>query len=223
MTLPADYLVYPYRRPGMDHDRYTYSNVLQRKPLEWPGAPDKSIDRTNLGKYFFEVQDPGSGRVLYSRGFASIYGEWETTEEAGTMHRAFGESLAFVSLVLPAWAALVGIGALIGAGGLDPPFVGIMSNGTSGNINNVNYGGEPPGRREPFEQIRAVAASVADAAFRAYRNIEHTGDVTLAAAQAEVELVHRRLSSTHWKRRLPTVAMVSQTAVGEYYLRPVDY
>jgi membrane protein DedA with SNARE-associated domain len=32
---------------------------------------------------------------------------------------AFGESLAFVSLVLPAWAALVGIGALIGAGGLD--------------------------------------------------------------------------------------------------------
>jgi membrane protein DedA with SNARE-associated domain len=32
---------------------------------------------------------------------------------------AFGESLAFVSLVLPAWAALVGIGALVGAGGLD--------------------------------------------------------------------------------------------------------
>src|SRR6266545_4878500 len=32
---------------------------------------------------------------------------------------AFGESLAFVSLLLPAWAALVGIGALIGAGGLD--------------------------------------------------------------------------------------------------------
>jgi len=39
----------------------------------------------------------------------------------------------------------------------------------------------------------------------------------------EVELVRRRLESTHWKRRLPTVAMVSQTAVGEYYLRPVDY
>lgn len=39
----------------------------------------------------------------------------------------------------------------------------------------------------------------------------------------EIELVRRRLESTHWKRRLPTVAMVSQTAVGEYYLRPVDY
>ncbi len=39
----------------------------------------------------------------------------------------------------------------------------------------------------------------------------------------EVQLVQRRLEGTHWKRRLPTVAMLSQTAIGEYYLRPVDY
>ena len=39
----------------------------------------------------------------------------------------------------------------------------------------------------------------------------------------EVELVHRRLSRTHWKRKLPTVAMVSASAIGETYLRPVDY
>lgn len=42
-------------------------------------------------------------------------------------------------------------------------------------------------------------------------------------AEAEVELVRRRLASTHWKRRLPTVAMLSPTAIGESYLRPVDY
>jgi NAD+ synthase (glutamine-hydrolysing) len=42
-------------------------------------------------------------------------------------------------------------------------------------------------------------------------------------AAAEVELVRRRLAGTHWKRRLPTVAMVSPTAIGESYLRPVDY
>src|SRR5438445_7237235 len=40
---------------------------------------------------------------------------------------------------------------------------------------------------------------------------------------AEVELVRGRLDSTHWKRRLPTVAVMSQTAIGEFYLRPVDY
>ena len=39
----------------------------------------------------------------------------------------------------------------------------------------------------------------------------------------EIAVVQKRLESTHWKRRLPTVAMVSQTAIGEYYLRPVDY
>lgn len=41
--------------------------------------------------------------------------------------------------------------------------------------------------------------------------------------EAEIGLVRQRLDSTHWKRRLPTVAMLSGTAIGEYYLRPVDY
>ena len=40
---------------------------------------------------------------------------------------------------------------------------------------------------------------------------------------AEVALVFARLSTTHWKRRLPTVAMLSSSTIGESYLRPVDY
>jgi NAD+ synthetase len=40
---------------------------------------------------------------------------------------------------------------------------------------------------------------------------------------ADVERVRRRVEGTHWKRRLPAVAMVSPTAIGEAYLRPVDY
>ena len=40
---------------------------------------------------------------------------------------------------------------------------------------------------------------------------------------AEVELVRKRLDGTHWKRKLPTVAMLSRTAIGESYLRPVDF
>ena len=39
----------------------------------------------------------------------------------------------------------------------------------------------------------------------------------------EVDLVWKRVDGTHWKRRLPTVAMVSSSAIGEYYLRPVDF
>lgn len=40
---------------------------------------------------------------------------------------------------------------------------------------------------------------------------------------SDVDLVVRKVDGTHWKRRLPTVAMLSSTAIGEYYLRPVDY
>ena len=39
----------------------------------------------------------------------------------------------------------------------------------------------------------------------------------------KVEIVAGRLARTHWKRHLPTVAMLSATAIGESYLRPVDY
>ena len=42
-------------------------------------------------------------------------------------------------------------------------------------------------------------------------------------APAAIETVRRRLESTHWKRELPTVAVLSSSAIGEFYLRPVDY
>jgi NAD+ synthetase len=42
-------------------------------------------------------------------------------------------------------------------------------------------------------------------------------------SEKDVEIVRKRVDGTHWKRRLPTVAMVSHTAIGESYLRPVDY
>jgi len=46
---------------------------------------------------------------------------------------------------------------------------------------------------------------------------------TLGCGVEEIDLVSSRLRGTHWKRRLPTVAMLSETAIGESYLRPVDY
>ena len=49
------------------------------------------------------------------------------------------------------------------------------------------------------------------------------GEEPKGSTKEEVEIVRKRLDSTHWKRRLPTVAVLSQTAIGEFYLRPVDY
>lgn len=62
---------------------------------EWAGSRTQLIDGTNLGKYLFLVLDPATNRPLYSRGFASIYGEWETTGEARRTWRSFQESQRF--------------------------------------------------------------------------------------------------------------------------------
>jgi hypothetical protein len=65
------------------------------EPRTWPGNPDRPIDGTNFGKYRFSVLDKKTGDAIFSRGFCSIFGEWELTEEASRMHRTFSESLRF--------------------------------------------------------------------------------------------------------------------------------
>src|SRR2546427_2536997 len=65
------------------------------EPLPWPGDLTKLVDDTNLGAYFFEVHDQADGRLLYSRGFSFIFGEWVTTDEAKTVNGTFAESLLF--------------------------------------------------------------------------------------------------------------------------------
>jgi len=80
---------------------------------------------------------------------------------------------------------------LIGADRLDPPFVGIMSNGTSGNINNINFGAAPQ-RRNPYEQMRLVADEVAQAVFAQYPKLAYRDDVTLDMRQRELELAVRK-------------------------------
>jgi hypothetical protein len=61
----------------------------------WAGSETQLIDQLRLGKYFFEIQDPATGKVLYSRGYSSIYGEWETTPEAKKEWGVFHESVRF--------------------------------------------------------------------------------------------------------------------------------
>lgn len=60
---------------------------------EWPGSRTQLLDRSNLGKYMVVLVDPETHAELYSRGFASIYGEWETTAEAQGSWKAIHESV----------------------------------------------------------------------------------------------------------------------------------
>lgn len=61
----------------------------------WPGSRTQLVDPTDLGNYLFEVIDSGTKRTVYSRGFSSLYAEWETIAESKQVHRTFHESLRF--------------------------------------------------------------------------------------------------------------------------------
>jgi hypothetical protein len=65
------------------------------EPLPWPGDMTRTLDDTDRGINKVEVVDAKTGRLLYSRGFSTIFGEWKTTDEAAKATRAFGESVRF--------------------------------------------------------------------------------------------------------------------------------
>jgi len=95
-------------------------------------------------------------------------------------------------------------GELIGA---DSDFVGIMSNGASGDINNINFF---QGRtaKKPFEQIRYVAGDVAKSAKIAYDRIEYHDWVPIKVAETEIELGVRKADAAGLARAKKIVAEV---------------
>ncbi|MES1245193.1 MAG: IgA Peptidase M64 [Acidobacteriota bacterium] len=100
-TLRVDY----YHSGDAKEEHFSLDRVVF-EPLPWPGNPGRPVDDTNLGKYLFEVVDRGTNRVVYSRGFASVYGEWETTGEANEIWRTFHESLRFPAPAAPVQVVL---------------------------------------------------------------------------------------------------------------------
>ena len=100
-TMRVDY----YHTGNASQEMFSLDRITIEQ-LPWPGNPQKMIDDTNLGKYFFEVRDRNTNRVVYSRGFASVYGEWETTDEAKNLNRTFHESLRFPAPQAPVQISL---------------------------------------------------------------------------------------------------------------------
>ncbi len=73
----------------------------------------------------------------------------------------------------------------------DPPFVGIMSNGTSGDVNNINFGG-PAERNAPYAKMKKVAEDVAREVYRVHNKIEYHDWVPLNATAEDLTLIVRK-------------------------------
>ena len=95
-----------YYHTGNSHEEWFSLDRVVLEPLEWPGNLNKAIDESQLGNYLFEVRERASGKLVYSRGFNSVFGEWRTTEEALHGNRTFSESLRFPSPDAPVEVSL---------------------------------------------------------------------------------------------------------------------
>src|SRR5260370_34724130 len=62
-----------YYHTGNSHEEWFSLDRVVLEPLEWPGNLNKTIDESQLGDYRFEVGEQASGKLLYSRGFNSVF------------------------------------------------------------------------------------------------------------------------------------------------------
>ncbi len=147
----------------------------------WPGSRTQLIDGTGLGEYLFEVADGASTRVLYSRGFASIYGEWETTPEVRATDRTFHESLRFPWPAAPVRVVIKKRDAQnafrdLWETDIDPRMVSRAAPKSAGRVSPVLEGGSPRTKvdlllisegytAEQLPTFRADAARLIDALF----------------------------------------------------------
>ena len=89
-TMRVDY----FHSGNQETEMFSLDQVVV-EPLPWTGNMAQPLDKTSRGKYLFEIVDPASGDIAWSRSFSSIYGEWETIGEARRINRSFHESVRF--------------------------------------------------------------------------------------------------------------------------------
>ncbi|RFB05113.1 polysaccharide deacetylase family protein [Parvularcula marina] len=76
MTLPDDYLKYPKRQHGMDHDLYPWSNLFDRKPVSWPEGAGVALWITISGEFF--PLTPNTGPLRAPGHMATPYPDFRT-------------------------------------------------------------------------------------------------------------------------------------------------
>ncbi len=88
-TLRMDY----YHSGDSDSEAYYFDELIE-EPY-WGGSKVNLVDTFEYGKYYMKVFNNSNDSLLYSRGYSSLFGEWQTTDEAKLTQRAFSEAVVF--------------------------------------------------------------------------------------------------------------------------------
>ena len=112
------------------------------------------------------------------------------------------------------------IGELLGATSSQPPFVGMLSNGTSGDVNNINFrhSGE---QYEPYEKMNQVAELVAKRVKEAHDHIEHYDWVPLSSTVRELKL--KFLKPDERMRKYMVEILTKSKAAPQYHQYELNY
>ena len=91
---PRTFRVDAFHTGNATEERFALDRLVL-EPLPFPGNPDRPHRRAQPRQVPLRGPRPGTNRVLYSRGYATVFGEWETTAEAREVNRTFHESFRF--------------------------------------------------------------------------------------------------------------------------------
>ncbi len=85
---------FDYNIGGNSEETAIFYNKMKEEPF-WGGSKINLIDTFNFGDFRIRVFDAKSDKLIYSRGYSTLYYEWIDTEEAKTTSRSFYESVTF--------------------------------------------------------------------------------------------------------------------------------
>ena len=106
MSLPAnaqvkfeDYFMektmrFDFYHAGNAQTENFYFDEIIEEPY-WAGNKRYLVDDREMGNQMFKVIDKASGKVIYSRGYSTLFSEWQATPEAKTTSKAMPEGVVF--------------------------------------------------------------------------------------------------------------------------------
>lgn len=115
------------------------------------------------------------------------------------------------------------LGRMLESHATNPGFVAILSNGTSGDINNSDFFHKVQPRYAPYEKIYLVANDVAAAAHKAYRQIQWQDHAPIRMQERLLELAVRKPDAAEVAQARKILASAKRLADGSYYLQPEVY
>ncbi|MBM4159401.1 MAG: peptidase M64 [Ignavibacteria bacterium] len=85
-------LRFDYIRAGNSEGNNIFFEQLKKEP-HWAGNKKNIIDKFNYGHYKYLVYDAESNQLIFSRGYNSLFDEWQSTAEAKSLNRSFYETV----------------------------------------------------------------------------------------------------------------------------------